>query len=236
MIKIVLFDLDSTLYYLDEENFLPVYFDGVGKKATESGLDYKQAVKALYHGSINMNNSDGVRTNEQLFWDAFYKDIGILSKEKREALDSYYEKEFKELKYLSKPIEQSIKTIKYLKEQGYRLVVATNPVLPMSAQLTRLSWAGLVPDDFLFITSYETFHYSKPDPRFYLEVIDRLSATASECLMVGNDVKGDILAAQEAGLKTFIITRQLSNRDNNDISQIPQGDFVDLLKYIDSLK
>ena len=234
--KYILFDLDSTLYYLDERNFLPVYFDAIGKKAVEIGYEYEVACHAMYDGSVNMSNSDGVKTNEQLFWEAFEKITGPLPKEDREKFDSYYDTDFDKLKTLSKQIPGVKEIIKSLKEKGYVLVVATNPVLPMVAQLTRMNWAGLDPKDFAFITSYESFHYSKPDPRFYLEAAKRLGAKPEDCLMVGNDVRGDILAAKEAGLKVFLITDYMSNHYKDDASQIPQGHFEDLVKYIESLK
>lgn len=234
--KYILFDLDSTLYYLDEENFLPVYFDAIGKKAISIGYTYETAVHAMYNGSVNMSNSDGVKTNEQLFWEAFEKVTGPLPKEDRAKFDSYYDEEFDQLKYMSKRVEGINDIIKSLKDKGYLLIVATNPVLPMVAQLTRMNWAGLNPKDFDLITCYEEFHYCKPDPRFYLEVASRFNAKPEDCLMVGNDVMGDILAAKEAGLKVFLIKAFVSNRNNDDISNIPQGDFKDLLKYIDSSK
>ena len=234
--KYILFDLDSTLYYLDEKNFLPVYFDAIGKKAIEIGYDYKVAMKAMYDGSINMSNSDGVKTNEQLFWEAFEKVTGPLPREDRAKFDSYYDTDFDKLKYMSKPVEGINDIIKVLKDKGYVLVVATNPVLPMTAQLTRMNWAGLDPKDFALITSFEEFHYSKPDPRFYLEVANKFNAQPEDCLMVGNDVRGDILAAKKAGLSVYLIKDFMSNHNNDDISNIPQGSFKDMLKYIDSMK
>ena len=234
--KYILFDLDCTLYFLDEKNFLPVYFDAIGKKAISIGYDYKMATRAMYEGSVNMSNSDGEKTNEQLFWEAFEKVTGPLPKEDRAKFDSYYDSDFDKLKYMSKRVAGINEVIKSLKEKGYILIVATNPVLPMVAQRTRMNWAGLDPKDFALITCYEEFHYSKPDPRFYLEVANRFNAKVEDCLMVGNDVMGDILAAKEAGLEVFLIKNFVFNRNNDDISDIPQGDYNDLLKYIDSLK
>ena len=103
--KYILFDLDCTLYYLDEEHFLPVYFDAIGKKAITIGYDYKVATRAMYEGSVNMGNSDGEKTNEQLFWEAFEKVTGPLPKEDRAKFDSYYDAEFDQLKYMSKRVE-----------------------------------------------------------------------------------------------------------------------------------
>ena len=136
--------ITTTLYYLDERNFLPAYFDAIGKKAVQIGYDYEVACHAMYDGSINMSNSDGEKTNEQLFWEAFEKITGPLPKEDRNKFDSYYDTDFDKLKVLSKPIPGVKEIVKSLKEKGYVLVVATNPVLPMVAQLTRMNWAGLL--------------------------------------------------------------------------------------------
>lgn len=234
--KYILLDLDATLYHLDEEKFLNAYFEAIGKKAVQLGFDFETAVKALYYGSQAMSKGDGSLTNEQLFWGAFEKIMGKLPKEKREAFDAYYENEFNDLKVFSKPVEEAKQAVKKLKERGYTLVIATNPVLPVIAQDQRIKWAELDKEDFALVTSFEDFHFSKPSPAFYKEVVEKLDAKPEECIMVGNDARGDILAAQEAGLKAFLITRQLSNHYNDDISQIPQGDFIDLLDYIYSLK
>ncbi len=234
--KYIFFDLDCTLYYLDEENFLPAYFDAIGKWAVKIGFDYKTALKAMYEGSINMSNSDGIRTNDQFFWEAFTRVLGPLTKEKRAEFDAYYDQEFAKLEYLSKPVEGVNEIVKTLKDKGYTLIVNTNPILPIEAQLVRMKWGKLNPDDYAFITAYDKLHYSKPDPRLYKELADMFNADPNDCLMVGNDVKGDILAAKKAGFNVFLITNYIFNRDNDDISNIPQGSFNDLLKYIDSLK
>lgn len=53
--------------------------------------------------------------------------------------------------------------------------------------------------------------------------------------MVGNDVSEDMVASK-VGMKVFLLTDNLVNKTNEDISVFPQGSFEDLLKYIDSEK
>ena len=43
-------------------------------------------------------------------------------------------------------------------------------------------------------------------------------------------------AAEKAGIKVFLLPKYLVNRQNVDISSYPQGDFDDLLNYIDKLQ
>lgn len=49
--------------------------------------------------------------------------------------------------------------------------------------------------------------------------------------MVGNDVKEDMIA-QTVGLNVFLLTDNLINKDDEDISLYPHGSFFDLLDYI----
>ena len=53
--------------------------------------------------------------------------------------------------------------------------------------------------------------------------------------MVGNDATEDMIA-EKVGIKVFLLPKWLVNRDNLDISAYPQGDFDDLMTYIDSLQ
>ena len=62
----------------------------------------------------------------------------------------------------------------------------------------------------------------------------QLNCEPEECLMVGNDVNDD-MAAAATGMKVFLLTDCLINRDNKDISLYPHGGFEDLLVYTESL-
>ena len=55
-------------------------------------------------------------------------------------------------------------------------MVATNPIFPRKAILHRLSWAGLAPEQvpFALITDYERFHFAKPNPAFFAEILAQL--------------------------------------------------------------
>ena len=53
----------------------------------------------------------------------------------------------------------------------------------------------------------------------------------SECIMVGNDVGEDMIAAT-LGLDVFLVTDYLINTKGLDTSNYPQGDLNDLLNYL----
>ena len=61
----------------------------------------------------------------------------------------------------------------------------------------------------------------------------RLDVRPEECLMVGNDATED-MAAAETGMRVFLLTDCLLNRENKDISTWPHGGFPQLMDYIES--
>ena len=52
--------------------------------------------------------------------------------------------------------------------------------------------------------------------------------------MVGNDVNEDMVAGT-LGMKVFLLTDCLINKENVDISQYPHGNYDDLLSYVKGL-
>ena len=149
-----------------------------------------------------------------------------------EKFDAFYEKVFPTVKESCGFDPMANEVIQSARERGYRLALATNPMFPSAATYERIRWAGLDAKDFDLITTYENCTASKPNPSYYLDVIDRMGAKPEECLMVGNDVNDDILPALGLGMQAFLLTPHLINKDNLDITCYNRGNFVDLLSFI----
>lgn len=129
---------------------------------------------------------------------------------------------------------EAAQVISALKNQGYTLALATNPIFPAIATESRMRWAGLNQDDFVLYTTYQNSSHSKPNPDYYRDILAQLGAAPEECLMVGNDVEDDMVTAA-MGIKVFLLTDCLINKYGKDISQFPNGNFSALLEYIQSL-
>ena len=52
--------------------------------------------------------------------------------------------------------------------------------------------------------------------------------------MVGNDTSDD-LAAVQLGIPVFILTENLINVNDTDVSTLPHGSYDDLIRWIDGL-
>ena len=66
------------------------------------------------------------------------------------------------------------------------------------------------------------------------EIAKKLGLEPHECLMVGNDVRDDMIA-ETLGMKVFLLTDCLINIKNVDISKYPQGSFESLKEFIEQL-
>lgn len=128
-------------------------------------------------------------------------------------------------------IPQAAQTIRRAKELGLRLVLATNPLFPAIATRSRVRWAGLNPEDFEWITTYENIGFCKPNPEYYREILRRIRVSPENCLMVGNDVTED-MAAMELGMGGFVLTDCLINREGKNLDDYPHGGFPELTEYL----
>lgn len=233
-VKAVLFDLDGTLLPMDLDVFIKAYFKGLAKRLAKIGYNPETLYGAIWQGTGAMIKNDGSKTNEEAFWECFSKIYGEDKREDEPYFEDFYRTEFQKLRELCGFNENSRKIIDMLKEKGVRCILATNPIFPAIATESRMSWAGLCPDDFELYTTYENIGYCKPNLEYYKEILKRLSLNAEECVMVGNDVSDDMVPSR-LGMKTFLLTDDLINKDNVDISLYPHGGFDKLEIFLKGL-
>ncbi len=230
-IKAVLFDLDGTLVPMDQDVFVGDYFKRISTKLAPYGYEPKQFVDTIWKGTYAMikNNSD--RCNEEIFWNYAKTVYGEKILADKPLFDEFYEQEFDKVKAVCGFNPQAAETVRKLKEMGYKVALATNPIFPERATRWRIGWAGLTPDDFEFYTTYENINSCKPNPAYYIECAARIGCKPEECLMVGNDV-GDDMAAESIGMKVFLLTDCLINKTDEDITKYLNGSFNELMEYI----
>lgn len=227
-----IFDLDGTLLPMpSQEDFLNTYFKALSMKIMQHGKEPQQLVKAVWTGTEAMVKNDGTMTNEERFWEVFCKTMGEEARELEPVFDDFYRNEFAAAKSTTFTHPHAKECIRLLKEKGYLVALATNPLFPRIATYTRMRWAGLVPEDFALITTYENSSYCKPNLEYYKEVLANIGKDAKDCIMVGNDVKED-MCASNLGMDTFLLKECLICSEKDDITNYKQGSFDDLLQMI----
>lgn len=234
-ITTVLFDLDGTLLPMDQDIFVKAYFQGLCVRMLPYGYDPDKLVKGIWSGTAAMVKNDGSCFNEEAFWNVF---AGVLGEEIRQRIpefDDFYRTDFQKVQSVCGYDPRAREVITLVTQLGLTPVLATNPLFPAVATHSRIRWAGLVPEDFRYITTYENSTYCKPNPLYYQQILDKLGLKAEECAMVGNDANED-LAAGTLGMPVFILTDNLINKTGVDLSQHPHGGYPELMDFIRSLK
>ena len=235
MITTVLFDLDGTLLPMDQDVFVKAYLGRMAKKLAPYGYDSDLLVKGIWKGSTAMINNDGTSTNEEVFWTVFNEVMGRDCRPDEPLFVDYYSNEFQQVQQVCGFEPRSAQVIAELQARGIRVVLATNPLFPAIATYSRIRWAGLNPEDFEIITTYENSCRSKPNPDYFRQILAKLDVSAENCLMVGNDVDDD-MPASEIGMDVFLLTDSLINRHNKNIDIYPHGGIEALMTYLRELK
>lgn len=206
----LLIDLDDTLLVNDIEAFVPVYLQALARHLAPY-VSPELMVGQLLAATQVMAHNDSARWSlEEAFDQAFYPAIHCSKAELQPVIEQFYDEVYPNLYYLTQPRPEAISLVQQVLAQGHQVVIATNPVFPRKAVLHRLKWAGLDPEvyDFPIITSYEQFHFAKPNPAYVAEILAQLGWPNQPAVFIGNSVKDDLLPAAQVGLPGFWVTAQ----------------------------
>jgi len=228
-----MFDLDGTLLPIDMNEFEKTYFGEMGNFFCDI-IEPKKLVECVWIAAKAMVDNLENRSNEEVFMDEFSKlidgDINVY----KERFDRFYDESFLKLKELVADVPIMRESIKILKEKGYNLVIATNPIFPLKSILHRIRWAGFEPEQFSYISCYENNRYCKPQIQFYEEVLENIGKRPEQCIMVGNDVQEDLVAGK-LGMDTFLIEDYMLHRTDDEIKATYKGSYQDFFNFVMNL-
>ncbi len=223
MIKAILLDLDDTLLS-NPLNRVGHSFDAwntffariTGQPDAGRGL---AAAMAGVSSSV-----DPAQSNIEVFLDIVTRRWGVDRETAMIYFQAFYDEVYAQMRQHVQPREAAPMLLDWLRQAGYQIVIATNPLFSAEATSWRLGW-GELPTDltaYTLVTHIENFHFAKPTPHYYEEILGRLGIANNEALMVGDDWVNDITPAQRAGLNTFWIRPDGTPRESEDI--IPDGE------------
>ncbi|MDF2929772.1 MAG: gph [Anaerospora sp.] len=200
--KTILFDLDGTLLPMSLEQFTKNYCKQLSIFFADL-IDGKQLITHVLSATNAMLHNQENRRNEEVFIEHLATLIPGDIQVYIERFSSFYDSAFLNLQEILPPHPQIAATIKILKEKNYQLVVATNPIFPIKANIHRLNWAGLI------LTS--------------------INESPENCLLVGNDVQED-LAARKVGIKTYLIDDHIIHRGGEIVTDY-RGSYTDFFDF-----
>lgn len=189
MLKIVLFDLDGTLYKSAEiyQKFAEAAYHTY---ALIKHTTIEKAKEVLETKRDEMKKERGYAVPYTLALLAFNIPIEKWHKENIKFFDAGV--------YLSedKKLQNFLKELK----NRYKLGVLTNN---NKIQTERILKKLKIQEFFDFIFTYESFKLIKPDLEIFKKIINKIGVKPDECLMVGDRYDVDLVPAKEVGMQIF---------------------------------
>ena len=210
MTKTYLIDLDDTLLGNDMDIFIPPYLKLIAGTLKEYATT-NEVIQAMMEATQLMMDQDQPNiTLKNKFDEYFYPKLGINFDSVQPSLREFYATRYLQLSELTQERAEAKELVDTLKSRGDRIVIATNPLFPDFAVQPRIDWAGFPKDkyDFEMITTYDDYHFSKPSPAYYAEILAQIGWPEGPVIMIGNDNENDIEPAQKLGLATFYINNE----------------------------
>lgn len=232
--RAIFFDLDGTLLPMEVEEFMGAYMKSLGGYVSRHGGDPQAFAAAMQAGIKGMAHHDPELTNEQAFFQAFYQQVEGGPAEWEPLFSDYYENVFPQVGNQVKPSPAAARALKALAGKGYTLVLATMPMFPLTAVRSRLRWAGVDPDLFSRLTSFENSRSVKPHLSYYAENLAACNVAGSDVLMVGNNTVED-LAAMGAGTDGYLVTDFLLDAIGLDLGTVKHGTLEDFADWAETL-
>lgn len=232
----LLLDLDDTCLGNSMETFIPAYLDALGKHLADYVPPEKMVPTLLASTQLMLQNKRPDLRLKQVFDQEFFPALEIDPQDFQEQINSFYVEKFPSLEALTQFRPEAVQMVEEAFARGYNVVIATNPLFPMTAIQQRLDWAGLPTHKYPFslIPSYETFFFAKPNIAFFAETLSRLGWPEGPVVMVGDDFNLDIAPARKMGIGTFWIKNNGHPLNKNSGVSDGQGTLADLLPWLDT--
>jgi HAD superfamily hydrolase (TIGR01549 family) len=234
--RTLLLDLDDTLLSNKLGTFLPAYFKALASHWSRHAEPDRFVSTLIASTQMMIQNQRPDRTLKEVFEDSFYPALGLNPEDVQTDFNSFYAEVFPTLQTLTRIRERAIELIEYAFDCGYQVVIATNPLFPRTAILQRLEWAQISAQRYPFqlITSYETFHFTKPNPAYYAEILARIGWPVGPVAMIGDDLENDIYPARRLGLAAFWITQNGQFPPDGKYKPSGVGGLADVIPWLES--
>lgn len=222
MSQTILFDLDDTLLTVNMDRFLPEYFNVLGSTLGHLGTK-KEIIQQIITAVDKMAaNQDPTKTLKEVFDDNFYRYLGTIEKDCKQILNAFYGDVFPKLKPITNQRSEALEFVDWSLSKGIRITIATNPLFPQSATRQRIEWAGLDPKSFDFFTTYENFHFTKPNLAYYAEILGHLGWPEGSVVMIGDSIELDLIPMRDMGFQTFWIKndQQINNWEGGELRDL----------------
>lgn len=233
--KLIMSDLDNTLLPIyTQDKFVEIWFRDIAEKFREYGLDAARAAAGVNRGIRAMLYNESGRKNIDVFYEEAEKSSGYTREQLEPPTVDYYSTTFENVYEITLPNPYAPQIADLMRRKAKYAVVATMPVFTIEAVAMRMKWVGLKPEMFDHVTTARNSSFCKPNPRYFQEILDRFGARPHEALMIGNDVREDMLPCRGLGIDVFLVTNHMITHDL-PYDDFRQGRYEDLIAFLEAL-
>lgn len=231
--KTALFDLDGTLLPVDLDFFFKRYVEAVTPHFAHI-IPPEKFTKALWDATHAMvNNLDPEVRNDEAFARVFEPAVGYPWRKLWRIFEKFYNFEFPKLRKFVPNSRIAQEIVEACVNNGWQIVLATNPVFPEVAIRERMKWCKIDGFPWRFVTTLHNMHFCKPHLEYYQEICRFLKLDPRKCVMIGNDVQEDMVA-KKLGMKTFLVEDFLIDRGGGETPDM-RGSLKDVPLGIEKL-
>ncbi|WP_315077713.1 HAD-IA family hydrolase [uncultured Clostridium sp.] len=209
MIKLIMFDLDDTLYY--EKEYVLCAFEDV---ANYLGNKYNKNTILLYERMKEIFEKQGrgkifnIICEENNFNEDINKLINI----------------YRNCKPKLNLYNDSVEILKWLRRKRYKMGIITDGCARVQwNKIKGLDIETLV--DRIIVTDDIGREFWKPHKRSYLDMIDYFDVAKNECIYIGDNPNKDFIGAKELGIKTIRIIRENGDHIYTFLEEKYEADF-----------
>jgi len=135
--------------------------------------------------------------------------------------------------------EDAEKMLKYLKNKGFTLVIASttgnNAIDIYKNHNKNIINKANLSEIFSLIYSKEAVREMKPNPEVHHKILKELNVKPEECLIVEDSIIG-VEAANRANIEVAVIYDKYSNCNREEINRLSQYQFMNFKEMIDYIK
>jgi len=204
MLKAILLDLDNTLILYDELKYYKAYFKQLNEFFGEE-MPPEELKERVLKGTMALGRNKGEKTNLECFLEVFADGLDVDTAFLWERFMDFYREVYDGIRVAVTVPDGLQDGLARLRQNGLKLVIASNPIFPVLAQQKRMRWGGIDPGWFDLFTHMENMRYVKPRTDYFHQACNMIGHAPGDCMMVGNDPVND-MAAGKAGLKTYRTT------------------------------
>lgn len=221
MLKLVIFDLDGTLYNYEQNH----------KIAMETVYEYvfkqfnieKEQFNKIYENAKNEVKINLIGTasshNRIIYFKTFLQKINKNPLIYSEILyNLYWETFLNNIKLYSNVLE----VFDYLKSKDIKIAICSN--LTTHIQIRKINRLGI--ENYIdYLLTSEEIGIEKPNRFMFLNILEYFDIQPRECMLIGDDYDCDIIGANNAGIYPILVY----NKNIKECKNIK--DFYELLKY-----